>query len=88
MNQQQIKVKFSSLATASIVLGATSLLCSIFTAIPAIICGHIALSEIKSSNGTLTGRGLALAGIIIGYVALAYFIAIIILVVKARLYQT
>jgi hypothetical protein len=32
------------------------------------IFGHIALSEIKQSQGRLTGRGLAIGGIVSGYV--------------------
>ena len=36
----------------------------------AIIFGHIARAEIKNSNGKLTGSGLALAGLIIGYISL------------------
>ena len=35
-----------------------------------IIFGHIAQSDIKKSNGRLTGDGLALAGLIIGYATL------------------
>ena len=35
-----------------------------------IIFGHIARSDIKKSNGRLTGDGLALAGLIIGYATL------------------
>ena len=37
--------------------------------IPAIICGHLALRRI-SKEPTLQGRGLALAGLIIGYIVL------------------
>jgi hypothetical protein len=37
----------------------------------AIICGHIAKSEINKSNGMVTGNGLATAGLILGYVNLA-----------------
>ena len=40
--------KTSGLAIASVSLGAASfMLCGIFLAIPAIICGHMALNEIK-----------------------------------------
>lgn len=35
-----------------------------------IICGHIALSRIKS-NPNLEGHGLAMAGMVIGYLAVA-----------------
>jgi hypothetical protein len=46
--------------------------------IAGIICGHIALSRIKN-NPALEGRGLALAGVIIGYVAIAGWLAWILL---------
>jgi hypothetical protein len=32
------------------------------------IFGHIALNEIKRSQGRLTGRGMAIGGIVVGYV--------------------
>jgi type II secretory pathway pseudopilin PulG len=50
-----------------------------FTAIAAIVLGHLALSEIKKSAGRLAGRGMATAGLIMGYigVALVPFILII-----------
>lgn len=50
-------------------LAIVSLVGSFFVSLVGIICGHIALKQIKR-DGT-RGRGLALAGTIIGYVALA-----------------
>jgi len=38
--------------------------------IAAIITGHMAKSEIKKSNGTVTGGGMATAGLILGYLML------------------
>jgi peptidyl-prolyl cis-trans isomerase B (cyclophilin B) len=49
-----------------LVCGCLSLLCGIFASIPAIILGHMGLSEIKK-NPTIQGRGMALAGVIMGY---------------------
>jgi hypothetical protein len=43
--------------------------CGFFAGVPAVIMGHIALSRIKLQP-YLGGRGLALAGLIIGYVAI------------------
>jgi len=43
----------------------------LLTAIPAVICGHVAWSRIKRSAGQLTGEGLALAGMITGYIGIA-----------------
>jgi hypothetical protein len=42
-----------------------------FGAILAVICGHIALVDIARSRGRFVGRGMALAGLIIGYVIIA-----------------
>jgi len=36
-----------------------------------VILGHIALSQIKRSNGYERGRGLAIAGLVIGYAEIA-----------------
>jgi uncharacterized protein DUF4190 len=54
-----------------------SLICSLlgfigvfgFGTILGIIFGHLALREIDRSNGILQGRGLAQAGLILGYIA-------------------
>src|SRR6266516_1045607 len=42
----------------------------LFTAIPAVICGHIARSKIRKSGGALGGKGIATAGLILGYITL------------------
>jgi uncharacterized membrane protein len=59
----------SKLAIWSLVLGCLSLVCGIFASIPAIILGHMGLSETQK-NPAIKGRGLAMAGLIIGYVML------------------
>lgn len=70
--------KTSGLAIWSLVLGILSLACfSIFAAIPGVICGHKALSRIKVSNGSLSGHGLAIAGLVTGYLGIALAILII-----------
>jgi Domain of unknown function (DUF4190) len=56
----------SKWAVASLVCSLLGL-CTGFTAILGIIFGHMALSEIKKSNMILQGRGLAIAGLVIGY---------------------
>ncbi|RYD34865.1 MAG: DUF4190 domain-containing protein [Verrucomicrobiaceae bacterium] len=35
----------------------------------AVICGHVGRSNVKQSRGTLTGKGLGLAGCLLGYLA-------------------
>ena len=43
----------------------------------AIVCGHMARAEIKRSNGALDGDGLAVGGLILGYLHLAFFVVVI-----------
>ena len=50
----------------------------LFAAIAGIVCGHIALSRIKK-DPTLEGHGLAMAGVVIGYVALVGWLAWVVL---------
>jgi threonine/homoserine/homoserine lactone efflux protein len=55
----------------SLILAVLSFTCGwLFTAIPAVICGHIARAKIRKSGGALGGRGIATAGLILGYIAL------------------
>ena len=63
----------SGLAITSLILGLLSpvFLCacglSLITSLGAIITGHLALSKISRSMGQLEGRGLATAGLVLGY---------------------
>lgn len=54
----------SGLAITSFVL---SLCC---LGLPGVICGHIALSQIKKAGGALKGSGLAIAALVLGYVGM------------------
>ena len=65
-------------AITSMVLGIASFaLClSFLTGIPAIIIGHISLSRIKKSMGRLKGEGMALTGLILGYISLPFILII------------
>jgi uncharacterized protein DUF4190 len=55
----------------SLILAVLSFTCGwLFTAIPAVICGHIARAKIRKSSGALGGKGIATAGLILGYIAL------------------
>lgn len=67
------EVKTAGTAVTSMVLGILSLLTcflGILFAIPAVICGHVAKGKIKKSQGTLGGDGMALAGLILGYIGI------------------
>lgn len=55
----------------ALVLGIVGLLCcGIFTAIPALIVGIMANKEIGASGGYQAGRGMAIAGIVLGIVGI------------------
>lgn len=70
MTEQQKRT--AGVAIASLVLGILGLAClGPLGAIPAVICGHIAWSKIRHSAGVLQGEGLALAGLITGYIGIA-----------------
>jgi Domain of unknown function (DUF4190)/GYF domain 2 len=53
-------------------IGVFGFCCGLFlmSAVAGVVCGHLALSKIKA-NPELEGHGLALSGMIIGYVAIA-----------------
>ena len=70
--------KNCGLAIWSLVLGILGLTCFwLIAAIPAVICGHVAYSRIRRSAGALTGEGLALGGMITGYIGIAFSIFLI-----------
>ncbi len=67
----------SNLASASLVMGVVSwAFLPILAAIAAIVLGHMARLEIARSEGRLTGDGLAVAGLVMGY-ANVVFVALI-----------
>ena len=49
----------------------------------AVIFGHLSLSEIRKSAGRLTGRGLAIAGLVLGYLGVLEIVGLIILGIAA-----
>ena len=60
-----------AVAIWSLILAVLSFTCGwLFTAIPAVICGHVARSKIRKSGGALGGRGIATGGLVVGYMAL------------------
>jgi hypothetical protein len=57
-------------------LAIVALIASLFVSLAGVICGHIALSQIKKTGQS--GRGLALAGTIIGYVIMGLSVLFVI----------
>lgn len=62
----------SNMAVASLVLGILGwTIAPVLASIAAIITGHMAKNEIKSSMGQLGGDGMATVGLIMGYASVA-----------------
>src|SRR6266704_1655591 len=61
-------------AIASMILGIVSIFfcLSVLTGIPAVILGHISLSNIRKSMGRIKGNGMATAGLVMGYIGIAF----------------
>ena len=57
-------------AIASLVCGVCVFLLGPIAGIPAVITGHIARKKIRNSGGTISGSGMALAGLILGYASI------------------
>ena len=70
MAEKDKKFDFTKLNTLAVVSIATAL--TSIGAVAAIITGHVALTQIKKSGES--GRGLALAGTIVGYVTIAFWV--------------
>lgn len=65
----------SATAIASLVLGILGFFSCGITPLVGLILGFVSLSQIRSSNGRLSGRGLAIAGICLSAVFLLFTIA-------------
>lgn len=61
----------SGFAITSLALGIASLGGFCFTGVPAVICGHTALGDIRRSKGRLIGKGFARTGLLLGYLMCA-----------------
>ena len=72
--------KTSGLAVWSLICGLGGLVSGLLAGLPAIIMGHIALGKIGRSGGALGGKGLALTGVILGYLSIPLTVVIVILV--------
>lgn len=70
----------SGLAITSLVCGILAFVTMGLAGLPAVITGHLALSAIRKSGGILGGRGMAIAGLIMGYVG---FVLIVLAVLAA-----
>lgn len=73
----------SGLAIASLVCGILAVLASCYAigiifGIPAVICGHLAMKRNKNPLHPEGGKGMAIAGLICGYISCAITLAVVI----------
>lgn len=77
MTAPQTRTRTSSWAVASLVLGIAGLLLLAahlgFLALLAVIAGHAAVRDTR--GGIRSGRGLAVVGLVLGYITLAVVVA-------------
>ncbi len=70
----------STMAIVSLVFGILSwLLLPFIGAIVAVVCGHLARSEIRRApvDTVLEGDGMAVAGLVLGYLHLAFVVTVL-----------
>jgi len=67
--------RFNGLAVAALALCCAAFFTGPLTALPGVICGHVAIRQCRE-NPALAGRGMAIAALIIGYLALSVVIVI------------
>lgn len=68
----------NGLSTTSLVLGLLSVVCfGLLTGLPAIITGHLARGKVRRQPEVYGGGGMALAGLILGYVSVVTTLAIL-----------
>ncbi|MGH3203507.1 MAG: DUF1707 domain-containing protein [Streptosporangiaceae bacterium] len=65
----------NSMAIASMVLGVAEFFTGGLTAIPAVVCGHIARRQMKLTSQR--GDGLATSGLVLGYMAIIFWSVLI-----------
>ena len=72
----------NGMAIASMVLGIIGVFgAAILTSVPAIIFGHIARRQIRNTEGREGGEGMALAGLILGYVVTVLSALVIVFII-------
>lgn len=76
---QPVMAQTSGLATGSLVCGVLEVFTGGLSAIPAVILGHMARSEIRATGKR--GDGMAIAGLVLGYLAIAGWVIVILAVI-------
>ncbi len=72
----------SGLAITSMVCGILGLVtCLMLPGIPAVICGHLALNRMADPSVRLGGRGMAIAGLIMGYLSVLVMVGFMLMMI-------
>ena len=66
----------SGLAIASLICGVIGIVTCFLPGIAAVICGHMALKQMAAPNAQVTGRGMAVAGLVLGYLSILLIVAV------------
>ena len=77
----------SGKAIAALILGLCVFLVGLFAGIPAVILGHMALTEINTSGGLKGGKGMAITGLVLGYLSIAAGVCGILLIILSSASQ-
>jgi len=77
---EQQPIRTDGKAVAALVLGLVSFCATVFTGIPAIVYGFLSLGAIRKSGGRLQGKGMAIAGIVLGFVGQLFVIPLVLLI--------
>ena len=69
----------NGLSIASMICGILSLILfcfcgGVWLGIPAVICGHLSLNQLNAPGNQQGGRGMAIAGLICGYLGIGFFV--------------
>ena len=72
---QPAPVRTNSLAVAALICGVAEVFTGGLTAIPAVVLGHMARNQIRRTGEQ--GSGLALAGLILGWLAIVMFVLLL-----------
>jgi len=82
----QTKKEECTMAIASVICGGLSLFFGLFTAVPAVICGHMALGDIRRNPDKYdsSAKSMSVAGLVLGYIFIGItvlFLAIFLVIV-------
>ena len=73
----------SGLAIASMICGILGLMTCLLPGIAGVICGHMALNQMADPTLRVGGRGMAIAGLVTGYLSVTGLVGIVLVILFA-----